>query len=54
MQACVVQTILKGFSEVNADVSQASVCKNFLRPIVFCARDFSLTVRAFWRAEELR
>jgi len=22
--------------------------------MVFCARDFSLTVRAFWRAEQLR
>ena len=23
-------------------------------PSVFCARDFSLTVRAFWRADKLR
>ena len=39
---------------VNASVSQVSVCKNFLRPTVFFARDFSLIVRAFWRAEQLR
>ena len=31
-----------------------SVCKNFLRPRVFCAKDYSLTGRGFWRAEQLR
>ena len=39
---------------VNTSVSQASVWRRFLRVMFFCARDFCLTVRAFWRAEELR
>ena len=50
----VAQSISERLLYVNASLSQMSVCKNFLRPIVFCARDFSLTVRAFWRAEQLR
>jgi len=50
----VVQSILARLFCVNASVSQASVCKSLLRPMVFCARDLSLTVRAFWRAEQLR
>ena len=39
---------------VNTSVSEASVWRRFLRAMFFCARDFCLTVRAFWRAEELR
>ena len=39
---------------INASVSQVSVCNNFLRPMFFCAKDFSLTVRAFLLAEQLR
>ena len=31
---------------------QASVCKSFCAQWFFCARDFSLTVRDFWRAEQ--
>ena len=40
---------------VHASVSQASVCKSFLAPkVLFCARGFSVTVRALWRTEQLR
>jgi hypothetical protein len=50
-----VQSILQWLFCVNASVSQASVCKSFLRPLFcFCARDFSLTVKAFWCADRLR
>ena len=50
----VVQSISERLLYVNASVSQVSVCNNFLRPMFFCAKDFSLTVRAFLRAEQLR
>ena len=41
------------FCAKSESVSQASVWKSFLRAMFFSARDFSLTVRACWRAEEL-
>ena len=49
----VVQSISKRLFWVNASVSQASVHKSFLRPTIFCARDFSLTARAVCRADTL-
>jgi len=49
----VVQSISKRLFLVNASVSQASVHKSFLRPTIFCARDFSLTARAVCRADTL-
>ena len=39
---------------VKMHVSQASVCKSIVRLMLFFAKGFALTVRAFWRAEELR
>ena len=38
---------------VSAPVSQMSACKNFLRPMFFCARNFALTIKPFWRAEQV-
>ena len=31
-----------------------SVCKSFVRLMIFCAQDYALTISDFWRAEELR
>ena len=50
----VVQSILQWLFCVNASVPQASVFKSFCAQSFFCARDFSLTVRDFWCAEQLR
>ena len=54
MQSLKNKVLCKCFFCVNTSVSEASVWRRFLRAMFFCARDFCLTVRAFWRAEELR